>query len=109
MPTYDYRCNGCDHRFELFQSMKDSPSRKCPECGRNALEPPHRPGRRIIFKGAASRDWTTGPIRIARAPRRRSPRRRGARAVDRARAEEGRVRVRIVREAREVRVAKAAD
>ena len=51
MPTYDYRCNGCDHRFELFQSMKDSPKRKCPECGRNALERLIGLGGGIIFKG----------------------------------------------------------
>lgn len=51
MPTYDYRCNACRHEFELFQSMKDSPKRKCPECGKNALERLIGLGGGIIFKG----------------------------------------------------------
>lgn len=33
MPTYEYECNKCGHRFEKFQSMKDDPIRVCPECG----------------------------------------------------------------------------
>jgi len=37
MPTYDYRCDACGHEFELFQSMKDNPKRKCPECGNRSL------------------------------------------------------------------------
>ena len=32
MPTYDYVCDACEHKFELFQSIKDDPIRKCPEC-----------------------------------------------------------------------------
>lgn len=32
MPTYEYECNQCGHRFEKFQSMKDEPIRVCPEC-----------------------------------------------------------------------------
>lgn len=52
MPTYDYKCNACDHRFELFQSMKDSPKRKCPKCGKNALERLIGTGAAILFKGS---------------------------------------------------------
>ncbi|MEC9372893.1 MAG: zinc ribbon domain-containing protein [Planctomycetota bacterium] len=52
MPTYDYRCNACEHEFELFQSMKDAPKRKCPECGKNALERLIGLGAGIIFKGS---------------------------------------------------------
>jgi len=51
MPTYDYRCNACDVEFELFQSMKDKPKKKCPECGKNALERLIGTGAGIIFKG----------------------------------------------------------
>ncbi len=25
MPTYEYKCSGCEHAFELVQSMKDKP------------------------------------------------------------------------------------
>ena len=52
MPTYESRCNKCSHQFELFQSMKDSPKRKCPECGKNALERLIGVGAGIIFKGS---------------------------------------------------------
>ena len=52
MPTYDYKCNGCGHRFELYQSMKDSPKRKCPECGKNTLERLIGTGAALIFKGS---------------------------------------------------------
>ena len=52
MPTYDYLCNSCDHRFELFQSIKASAKRKCPECGRLTLRRLIGPGAAIIFKGS---------------------------------------------------------
>jgi len=52
MPTYDYKCNACKHRFELFQSMKDAPKRKCPKCAKNALERLIGTGAAILFKGS---------------------------------------------------------
>lgn len=51
MPTYDYRCNACKHEFEHMQSMKDKPLKKCPECGKSALERLIGTGGAIIFKG----------------------------------------------------------
>ena len=35
MPTYDYKCSDCGHKFEFFQSMKDEHLKDCPECGGN--------------------------------------------------------------------------
>jgi len=32
MPTYEYKCTKCGHRFEIFQSMKDEPLTTCPVC-----------------------------------------------------------------------------
>ena len=32
MPTYEYECQKCDHRFEEFQSMTDEPVKTCPLC-----------------------------------------------------------------------------
>lgn len=32
MPTYEYECDKCG-RFEVKQSMSDSPLTACPECG----------------------------------------------------------------------------
>lgn len=52
MPTYDYRCNACKHEFEHFQSMKDKPLKKCPECGKPALERLIGIGAAVIFKGS---------------------------------------------------------
>jgi putative FmdB family regulatory protein len=52
MPTYDYRCKACGHRFELFQAMSARPKRRCPECGRNALERLIGTGAALLFKGS---------------------------------------------------------
>lgn len=52
MPTYEYKCRNCDHVFEQFQSMKDAPLRKCPNCGKNTLERLIGTGAAIIFKGS---------------------------------------------------------
>ena len=40
MPTYDYRCNACEHVFEAFHLMTedDPPSKEpCPECGKRKV------------------------------------------------------------------------
>ena len=52
MPTYDYRCNACDHEFELFQSMSAGVKKKCPECGKMALERLIGTGAAVMFKGS---------------------------------------------------------
>jgi putative FmdB family regulatory protein len=52
MPTYDYQCDACDHRFELFQSITAEPEKKCPECGRKKLRRLIGPGAAIVFKGS---------------------------------------------------------
>ncbi|MCL2138311.1 MAG: zinc ribbon domain-containing protein [Treponema sp.] len=44
MPTYEYECKKCSHRFEAFQAMSDEPLKKCPKCGKEL--------RRLIFGGA---------------------------------------------------------
>ena len=33
MPTYEYECQKCQHKFEIFQSMTAEPLTKCPKCG----------------------------------------------------------------------------
>lgn len=52
MPTYDYRCRSCDHQWELFQSIKANPVRKCPECGKLKAKRVIGPGAGIIFRGS---------------------------------------------------------
>jgi len=52
MPTYDYKCDACDHTFEEFQSMSAKPLKKCPECGKNKLVRLIGTGAGVIFKGS---------------------------------------------------------
>lgn len=52
MPTYEYRCDACQHQFDLFQSIKDRPKRKCPKCGKNALQRLIGTGAAVLFKGS---------------------------------------------------------
>ena len=51
MPTYDYTCKACGKSFEIFHSMSEV-KRKCPACGKNALERQIGTGGAIIFKGS---------------------------------------------------------
>ncbi|HOX38391.1 MAG TPA: zinc ribbon domain-containing protein [Candidatus Brocadiia bacterium] len=52
MPTYEYECSKCGHRFEKFQSIKDAPLKKCPECKANKLQRLIGIGAGVIFKGS---------------------------------------------------------
>jgi len=52
MPTYDYRCPDCGHEFEQFQSMRDAPLKKCPECGSSKVKRLIGAGGGLIFKGS---------------------------------------------------------
>ena len=52
MPTYEYECSKCGHEFELFQRMTENPKRKCPKCGRMALQRLIGAGAAVIFKGS---------------------------------------------------------
>ena len=52
MPTYEYRCNECSHKFEMFQSIKSDPVKECPSCGRSSVERIIGSGGAIIFKGS---------------------------------------------------------
>jgi len=51
MPTYEYECKKCSHRFEVFQSMSDEPIKKCPECGKQVRRLVSG-GAGVIFKGS---------------------------------------------------------
>ncbi len=52
MPTYDYKCDACEHAFEEFQSMSEAPLKKCPKCGKNKLRRLIGTGAAILFKGS---------------------------------------------------------
>lgn len=51
MPTYDYECTACGHRFDELQSFSEPPLLKCPECKKNKLQRLFGGGGAIIFKG----------------------------------------------------------
>ncbi len=53
MPTYDYQCQKCGHRFEVFQSMKDERLTDCPlESCDGQVKRLLGTGAGIIFKGS---------------------------------------------------------
>ena len=33
MPLYEYRCESCQHQFEVIQKFSDAPIAVCPKCG----------------------------------------------------------------------------
>ncbi len=51
MPTYEYKCLSCGHRFEIFQKMLDEPIKVCPECG-GEVKRLIGGGAGLIFKGS---------------------------------------------------------
>ena len=44
MPTYEYQCRSCNHRFERLQPITAKPTVACPRC--------KRPAKRLISLGA---------------------------------------------------------
>ena len=50
MPTYEYQCEQCGKRFELFQNMSDDLLQHCPECG-GTVKRLIGTGAGVIFKG----------------------------------------------------------
>ena len=52
MPTYSYACDACKHRFDAFQSIKDKPIRKCPQCGKLKVRRLITGGGGLLFKGS---------------------------------------------------------
>ena len=59
MPTYEYVCEKCDHKFDIFQSIKDGPLKTCPKekCGQKTwgkgkVRRVIGAGAGLIFKGS---------------------------------------------------------
>jgi putative FmdB family regulatory protein len=52
MPTYDYACSACGHRFERFQSITAAPVRTCPRCGRRKVRRLIGTGAGVLFRGS---------------------------------------------------------
>lgn len=52
MPTYDYACDACGHRFEEFQNITAPMLTKCPACKKKKLRRLFGTGAAIVFKGS---------------------------------------------------------
>jgi len=52
MPTYEYKCQACDHAFEKFQTMSSAPVKVCPKCGKKKVKRLIGTGAGLIFKGS---------------------------------------------------------
>src|SRR5207253_10637728 len=52
MPTYEYQCEACGHRFEKFQSITAAPIRKCPACKKSKVKRLIGTGAGLLFKGS---------------------------------------------------------
>ena len=50
MPTYNYKCDSCDHFFTVLQSMNDGPIKECGNCGEQ-VKRIISGGTGMIFKG----------------------------------------------------------
>lgn len=51
MPTYEYACDACDHKWEEFQSIKAPATQKCPDCGKKKARRLISAGGGFLFKG----------------------------------------------------------
>jgi len=52
MPTYEYVCDGCQHKFDELQSFSDAPLKKCPACKKSKLRRLFGTGAAVLFKGS---------------------------------------------------------
>lgn len=50
MPTYQYACRDCDHRFEAVQSFSDGSLTECPACAGKLRKVFSSVG--VVFKGS---------------------------------------------------------
>jgi len=66
MPIYEYRCQQCDHLFEMLQSINDDPP-QCPVCNGETERIISVPSLRFKGKGFHVTDYTRrGPKRTGK-------------------------------------------
>lgn len=58
MPTYEYECGACGHRFDQFQSISDAPLTECPEC-QGEVRRLMSGGAGVIVKGGGTSENTS--------------------------------------------------
>jgi putative FmdB family regulatory protein len=52
MPTYEYECDACGHKFDELQSINEKQLKKCPKCKKQKLRRLFGIGAGLIFKGS---------------------------------------------------------
>lgn len=52
MPTYDYECDACGHKEEVFQNFSDPLIEKCPKCKKKKFRRLFGAGAALVFKGS---------------------------------------------------------
>jgi len=51
MPTYEYACSACGHKFERFESITSKPNKTCVKCAKKKAERLISGGGGLLFKG----------------------------------------------------------
>lgn len=70
MPIYGYKCNKCDHNFEIEQKIGDSKKKKCPECKKMSLQRVFYPvGVHFRGKGFHTTDYGNGSKTLTTKPK----------------------------------------
>jgi putative FmdB family regulatory protein len=66
MPTYEYQCRACAHRFDARQSIKAAPRTRCPHCGKK-VDRLISAGAGFLFKGTGfyTTDYRSKPYQEA--------------------------------------------
>ena len=49
--TYEYLCGACGHEWEVEQSIRDNPLKKCPQCGKLRAQRQVSGGTGFLLKG----------------------------------------------------------
>ena len=52
MPTYDYECDGCGYRFEIFEPVNAKRTKPCPKCRVRRARRQIGIGAGFLFKGS---------------------------------------------------------
>ena len=52
MPTYEYHCQKCGHRFDQFQTITASPLSRCPKKCKGKIRRVISGGSGVLFKGS---------------------------------------------------------
>lgn len=66
MPSYDYRCKGCENKVTLERSMSDESKPICPDCGSEDM---NRIWSVVAISGSSTPDVGQGTFSQSSAPR----------------------------------------